>query len=217
MYYFIEPMAEQDIDDVVAIEQASSPVHWSANIYRQELRNSTSSRYIVVRASHLHPPPRHQAPLHACSHTLLHTIISRLLPPPRTTTTRYPIVGYGGLWVGVDEGHITTLAVQPRYRGQGIGELLLNGLIDLAFELHATMLTLEVRVSNTVAQSLYQKYGFVSAGHRPRYYEDNGEDALIMWTIPIQSSEYQERLRELRYHLFNRLSKQAEQTPVVRL
>jgi len=91
------------------------------------------------------------------------------------------ILGYGGIWLIVDEGHITNIAVHPRYRGKGIGNFLVEGLIDLCKRREIYRMTLEVRVSNIVAQSLYKKYGFKEAGIRPRYYSDTNEDALIMW------------------------------------
>jgi ribosomal-protein-alanine N-acetyltransferase len=122
----------------------------------------------------------------------------------------HPLIGYGGVWLGVDEAHITTIAVHPLYRGRGIGELLLNGLIDMAFDMNVSSLTLEVRASNTVAQNLYLKYGFLPTGHRRRYYTDNREDAVIMTTIPITSIEYRDRLKQLRWLLFTRLRSYAD-------
>lgn len=122
-------------------------------------------------------------------------------------TSRYPIVGYAGLWLMVDEAHVTTIGVHPDHRGHGAGELLFNGLIDLAGEMKASRLTLEVRVSNTGAQALYRKYGLEVAGLRRRYYSDNGEDAYIMWSEPIASPEFRERVMRLRAALAERLSR----------
>ena len=212
MYYFIEPMIEHDIDQVQTIEHRSFSTTWSANTYRHELRHPANSRYIVARASPTPPPPR--SPQHGARRgllaNLLPSIFGSVAQPP---ISPYPIVGYGGLWLSVDEGHITTIAVAPEYRGRGIGELALNGLIDQAVALNADMLTLEVRVSNLVAQQLYLKYGFKPAGTRPRYYTDNGEDALIMWTESIHAAGYQERLRQLRDKLFERLRLEAAEPP----
>jgi [ribosomal protein S18]-alanine N-acetyltransferase len=94
-----------------------------------------------------------------------------------------------------DEAHITTIAVDPNYQGHGIGELLLLGLIDRAKQIGARWLTLEVRVGNHVAQALYRKYTFKEMGVRRRYYSDNGEDALVMWTDPIESETFQKAVR----------------------
>lgn len=91
------------------------------------------------------------------------------------------VVGYAGMWVILDEGHITTIAVHQLYRGNGLGARLLNELILEALRRGCTKMTLEVRPSNLPALTLYQRTGFVSHGVRPGYYADTGEDAVIMW------------------------------------
>lgn len=91
------------------------------------------------------------------------------------------IIGYCGLWVIIDEGHITNIAILPEYRGKGLGEKLLVAVMDTAKSLGAESLTLEVRVSNNVAKGLYRKLGFQDGGIRKSYYTDNFEDALVMW------------------------------------
>lgn len=91
------------------------------------------------------------------------------------------IFGYGGIWIILDEGHITNIAVHPDFRNMGIGAKLLTDLIELSERRGANKQTLEVRVSNYPAISLYNKLGFKTAGKREKYYEDNGEDALILW------------------------------------
>lgn len=211
MYYFIEPMAEDDIPQVQQIESQSFSTPWSANTYRRELRNTQSCRYLVARASATPPPaaPRQGATI-TRRNGLLGQLFAALLPPSDELAAERPIVGYGGLWLTVDDAHVTTIAVDPQHRGQGVGELLLNALIDHAYELQARQITLEVRVSNTAAQRLYVKYGFNAVNTRPRYYTDNGEDALIMWTDPIDAPEYKLRLSELRKQLYARLQNQAE-------
>lgn len=118
---------------------------------------------------------------------------------------RFPVVGYAGLWLMVDEGHVTTIGVHPEHRGKGAGELLFLGLVDIAAEMKAARVTLEVRVSNLPAQALYRKYGLEIAGVRKRYYSDNGEDAYIMWSEPVSSPHFQERMARLREELAARL------------
>ncbi|MDQ7844298.1 MAG: ribosomal protein S18-alanine N-acetyltransferase [Armatimonadota bacterium] len=108
------------------------------------------------------------------------------------------LVGYAGMWVILDEAHITTIAVEPALRGQKVGERLLVGLIDAALERGARWMTLEVRKSNLTAQNLYRKYGFREIGTRKGYYSDNREDAIVMWTGNLREREFQERLARLR-------------------
>ncbi|MCK9222562.1 MAG: ribosomal protein S18-alanine N-acetyltransferase [Limnochordia bacterium] len=90
------------------------------------------------------------------------------------------LVGYAGIWIVEDEGHITNIAVYPEYRAQGIGSSLVEALIDLARRADVRIMSLEVRRSNQVAQSLYLKAGFQVVGVRKQYYSDNLEDALVM-------------------------------------
>ena len=121
------------------------------------------------------------------------------------TGSDYAIVGYAGLWLMVDEAHVTTIGIHPAHRGHGAGELLFIGLADIAQQMRAHRITLEVRVSNLSAQALYRKYGLEIAGMRKRYYSDNGEDAYIMWSEPLDSPEYEKRVSALRQQLADRL------------
>jgi [ribosomal protein S18]-alanine N-acetyltransferase len=91
------------------------------------------------------------------------------------------VVGYCGMWVIVDECHITNVAVTNRMRGFGIGEGLMREAIRISKEIGVIHMTLEVRISNTIAQNLYRKLGFLEGGIRKSYYTDNFEDALVMW------------------------------------
>ena len=91
------------------------------------------------------------------------------------------LVGFAGMWIIAGEGNITNIAVNSNYRKQGIGYNLLSNLINICKENNCNDLTLEVRVSNLPAQKLYNKLGFINEGIRKKYYEDNGEDAIIMW------------------------------------
>src|SRR5438093_592471 len=108
------------------------------------------------------------------------------------------IIAYAGLWLALDEAHIPTFAVIPERRRRRIGERMLVRLFDLATELQAEWLTLEVRASNFPAQRLYEKYGFHAAGIRRHYYSDNNEDAIIMWTERLRDRAVRERLAKLR-------------------
>ncbi|MFN8622263.1 MAG: ribosomal protein S18-alanine N-acetyltransferase [Chloroflexota bacterium] len=107
-------------------------------------------------------------------------------------------VAYGGIWLMVDEAHVTTFAVLPSWRRRGVGARLMLALMELAADVGARELTLEVRLSNIAARTLYQRFGFRPVGVRPRYYSDNGEDALIMTTDPIDSPAMEARIAALR-------------------
>jgi ribosomal-protein-alanine N-acetyltransferase len=92
------------------------------------------------------------------------------------------VAAYGGMWMILGSAEITSISTAPWARRRGYGERLLRALMTLAYEeLEITEMTLEVRVSNLPAQALYTKLGFVTEGKRDKYYEDNKEDALIMW------------------------------------
>jgi ribosomal-protein-alanine N-acetyltransferase len=108
------------------------------------------------------------------------------------------VVGYGGMWLMVDEAHITTFAIHPAWRRRRIGERLLLAFLDIAIDRSAHEATLEVRLSNLAARRLYEKYGFRPVGLRPRYYSDDNEDALIMTTEPLAEPRMRERIARLR-------------------
>jgi ribosomal-protein-alanine N-acetyltransferase len=114
------------------------------------------------------------------------------------------IVGFAGIWLLVDEAHITTFATRRAWRRQGIGERLLVALLDLALARGANEATLEVRPSLLPARRLYEKFGFKVVGVRPRYYSDNNEDALIMTTDSLDGRPMHERLTVLRAALVAR-------------
>jgi len=107
------------------------------------------------------------------------------------------VVGYAGLLMIADDGHVATVAVDPARQGQGIARRLLLELVRASMELGANQLTLEVRVSNERAQALYRLFGFAPAGARKAYYADNGEDALVMWAHDINSPGYRSRLDDV--------------------
>ena len=111
------------------------------------------------------------------------------------------IAGYAGTWHIIDEGHITTIAVKPKYYRNHIGEALVVKILEDCYNEGVKYLTLEVRVSNEPAIKLYEKYGFNSLGTRKGYYQDNNEDALIMWTENIFYDKFKSRFEENRNKL----------------
>lgn len=111
------------------------------------------------------------------------------------------IVGFAGVWLMVDDAHVTTFAVHPDWRRQGIGRQVLVNLVELSVAIGARRMTLEVRASNEPAQALYRSFGFVVAGRRPRYYTDDGEDALVMTTPDLSDPQVREALARERERL----------------
>jgi ribosomal-protein-alanine N-acetyltransferase len=101
------------------------------------------------------------------------------------------VVGFAGVWLMVDDAHVTTFGVHPDWRRQGIGRQLLVNLAELSVAIGARRMTLEVRASNQPAQALYRGFGFEIVGRRPRYYTDDGEDALIMTTPELDDPRMQ--------------------------
>ena len=205
MRYTIDRMTLADIPRVTEIEKLAYPSPWPSSTYRKELQENTNAHYIVVRDSHLKSVPAAAEP---ADHTRKHFTVPFI---HGRAATQQPvdlaaIIGFAGLWRVLDESHITTIAVHPGHRGNGAGELLLNTLVELSFELEVRHVTLEVRVSNTVAQNLYRKYGFIQTGIRRRYYSDNHEDAAIMTTSDITSPDYREQFLLLRSALIRRLA-----------
>lgn len=202
MSYIVRQMQESDILQAIEIDREAFPSQWPRPTYstfKQELRNRLAY-YIVVAK------PRGNGP--CTSSTLKGGLWQRLRRLGQASyidrfrrevepTASY-IVGIAGFWVMVDEAHITTIAVRKDYRRQGIGERLLISIIDMAAQMNAKVVTLEVRVSNAPAQALYEKYGFQRIGLRRAYYSDNGEDALLMTTDSINSEVFQRRFQQLK-------------------
>ena len=145
--------------------------------------------HAIERASFTSPWPEHAYRSEIETNRLAHYLVVR---------AGERIVGYGGMWLMVDEAHITTFAIHPAWRRRHIGERLLLAFLDLAVEQEAHEATLEVRLSNLPARRLYEKYGFRPVGLRPRYYSDDNEDALIMTTLPLAEPTMRDRIARLR-------------------
>ena len=116
------------------------------------------------------------------------------------------LLGYAGYWLIADEVHISTIAVDPQWRGHGLGELLLLNMLFLTYEHDASLVTLEVRENNLTAQSLYRKNRFEVVGRRRRYYRDTGEDAILMTVLLQSNTAYRQFLEHKRETLFAQLA-----------
>ena len=144
--FVFEPLGEDDLDEVVAIEKEWSATPWSRPLFSEELKQPICFWRKI-----------------------------------RDTASPLRVAGYMGFWKAVDEAHITNLAVREGYRGRGLGRAVVVQMLGLAKQEGCLRATLEVRPSNTQALKLYESLGFTSVALRPRYYLDNGEDALILW------------------------------------
>jgi ribosomal-protein-alanine N-acetyltransferase len=148
--------------------------------------------HAIEQASFAAPWPPHAYRSELESNRLAHYLVAR---------AGDAVAAYGGMWLMVDEAHITTFAVHPAWRRQRIGERLLLAFLDIATDLGAHEATLEVRLSNLGARRLYEKFGFRPVGLRPRYYSDDHEDALIMTTLPLDDPGMRDRIAHRRAEL----------------
>ncbi len=213
----IRALMLDDVSRVEEIDRQAFPTLWPPTSLKRELENRLAKYLIAWEPK---PPLRQDGAYPMEGHVLTEAAslsdgpflrrlagsVKRRFPftkPPRVESPRregldYAILGFVGLWFMAGEAHITAIAVEEASRGKGIGELLLMGSIELAMSRGATVVSLEARVSNYVAQSLYQKYGFQKVGIRKGYYTDNREDAVIMTTQPIKNPAYQEKFQALK-------------------
>ena len=139
------------------------------------------------------------------SATLFLSELSQRTSRRYTVATLGPmVVGFAGLMVVEDEGHVTTLTVDPPWQHRGVGTALLLDLARAAVGLALRHLTLEVRASNIPAQALYRRFGFAPGGIRRNYYAETGEDAIVMWAHEIDADEYAQRLDSIEARLRSR-------------
>ncbi len=182
--YVLRHMRYEDIAQVAEIDRQSFPLPWTPSVYRYEIGQNTSSEMVTLSRPGPGTLPVQRGGLPG--------LLDRLRR--RTDFEGYSlVVGYGGFWFNRQQAHISTIAVRPDYRGHGLGETLLAGMIRRAIHLGAQVVSLEVRVSNASAIALYRKYGFVRVGLKYHYYRDNGEDAYDMRIAPLDEA-YCQRL-----------------------
>ncbi len=202
MTYSVRPMGKEDIAQVNEIDREAFHTQWPPPNYQRELQNQLAHYLVVCDDSKAIEKPavvrqesRIWRLLSLGKNWLAGNHGAESGPP---VVSRQFIVGFAGIWIMLDEAHLTNIAVRSDYQRRGIGELLLLSTLELATELRAGFMTLEVRVSNTVAQGLYRKFGFTEAGVRPHYYLDNREDALLMSTPTLGSEPCRKRLQQIK-------------------
>lgn len=172
MSLLLRYMRPSDVPEVAAIDKMSFNPAWSARSYQFEISESTYSYMVVLEQTSDEKPKPGWRRLVPGLNSL------PLLNGNHAEGQR--VVAYGGMWHIMDEAHISTIATHPEQRGNGWGEIVLAGMIRRGILLQAVQAVLEVRVSNQVAQKLYQKYGFKTVATKPRYYQSNNEDAYEM-------------------------------------
>jgi len=199
--YAIRPMCLGDVSQVNDIDRECFPTQWPTISFRRELLSNRLSHYLVVLEKHNNPTDLAEQLDQSVSRSAgrFPERLRRFFSADNTllSTTNQRIVGIVGFWIMAGEAHISTIGVRSAYRRQGLGELLLISTIELAQTLNAHVITLEVRVSNSVAQALYEKYSFTKAGVRRGYYSDR-EDAVIMTTDTITSAPFQSQFQRLK-------------------
>ena len=201
MDVLLRRLRNEDISQVIDIEREAFSPLWVSTPFKRELNNRYACYMVVCDASQ----PESTTPLEVQEQAKTSSVWDRMVNTawrlvPGSQGESAPvssISGYVSVWYQGEEAHITEIAVREELRGNGLGELLLIGSLREALKYGSKVMTLEVRVSNFIAQRLYEKYGFKSVGTRKHYYSDNREDAVIMTTNPIGSEEYQHLFHDL--------------------
>ena len=208
MAYYARVMRQEDVGQATEIDREAFSTQWPPPNYKRELRSRPSHYIVAINDARTAMVAEPQTAAPRIKYGRVAVIIRRWFGcyhAPNSPLKKESIIGLAGLWMIADEAHITTIAVREKYRRQRVGELLLIALTELATKLKAHTITLEVRVSNTVAQSLYTKYNFTRVGLRRGYYTDNREDALLMSIQDITSVAFQEHFVQLKRNYLGKL------------
>lgn len=202
MQIILRRLRSEDISQVIEIEKEAFSPLWVTTPFKRELTNRYASYLVACGAAEpeeLAPEgtdgeEEEEVPTWRRWGSKIQGLLGKQV---KSDAEPQDIAGYVSVWYQGDEAHITEIAVRESLRGNGIGELLLIGSLRAAVEYGSKVMTLEVRVSNFIAQRLYEKYAFESVGIRKGYYSDNREDAAIMTTCPIDTEEYQRKFEGL--------------------
>ncbi|MEG4302102.1 ribosomal protein S18-alanine N-acetyltransferase [Microcoleus sp. D3_18a_C4] len=185
----IKHLAAEHLNSAVELDRLCFGGLWAIEGYRRELDSPNSD---LLGLWTWETDDCESAPNRAGTET----------PPLQIPPT---LIGIGCLWAILEEAHIIMLAIHPQFQGQGLGQALLLALLKSACDRQLERSTLEVRDSNLAAVSLYKKFGFKEAGRRKRYYEDTGEDALVMWRSGLEKPEFQRYLAVEKVQMCDRL------------
>ena len=197
MTYRVRLMRKEDVPQVTDIDHEAFASWWPLTNYEHELENRMAHYIVAYDDTEKYVElEREEKGLSRLTSKVKEIFVRS--EPQQPPAPQDKIVGFAGFWIMAGEAHIISIAVRTAYRGKGIGELILAHLIDHAAFLGAEVVTLEARVSNTIAQNLYLKYGFKKVGIRYGYYTDNREDAVIMTTDTLASVPYQQKFKRLK-------------------
>lgn len=183
----ITPLTAEQLPAAVDLDQRCLGGLWTLEGYRRELE-SPNSELLVLQPSD---------------------------SPPGSTALTSGLIGLGCLWAIMEEAHITVLAIDSAYQRQGLGQALLYALLKAACQRRLEWATLEVRVSNQPAIALYRKFGFEDVGRRRKYYQDTGEDALILWRKGLQQPDFQDTLKTWQQQIEDQLRRSNWQLQLV--
>ncbi len=203
MACYVRLMHREDVAQVTEIDREAFPALWPPVNYGRELENRLAHYIVACDEGERVEEPDEEVSLEKDPSELASRVrrlfnYNRFFGHELPKSGKQYITGFAGFWIMAGEAHLASIAVRELHRRQGIGELLLISMINLAAELNARIITLEVRASNTTAHSLYYKYGFAQAGLRRNYYVDNKEDAVVMSTENITSTPFQAHLQRLK-------------------
>ncbi|MDP3879885.1 MAG: ribosomal protein S18-alanine N-acetyltransferase [Dehalococcoidales bacterium] len=201
MSYHVRSMRKEDVAQVGEIDREAFSSQWPPPDYHHELRNQVAHYIVAIDGDKPGDVIQNGTAAKHNSAGLFSRLRRLFNHHPHNNELNLAsehVTGFVGFWAITDEAHITGIAVREAYRRRGIGELLMISTINLATELEARTLTLEVRASNTAAQALYTKYGFKQVGVRRGYYVDNKEDGLLMSTQDITTTAYRKHFHQLR-------------------
>jgi len=196
--YTVRPMQLTDVPQATNIDRECFPTQWPPPPYRSDLLFNRPARYLVACKDENHAASSEKREQRGSPLDHPQVGVRHLFYEAGASFLSQLVVGIIGFWLMAGEAHIITIGVRQAYQGLGIGELLLISTIDLALTRQAEVMTLEVRLSNTAAQELYQKYGFTKRGVRRGYYTDNREDAVIMTTDTLTSAPFQSQFQLLK-------------------
>ncbi|MEK0181142.1 ribosomal protein S18-alanine N-acetyltransferase [Microcoleus anatoxicus] len=198
----IKPLTPEHLPSAVELDRLCFGGIWAIEGYRRELESPNSDLlglWTWDGAGTGTPPLQNRA---GTGTPPLQNRAGTGTPPLQVPPT---LIGIGCLWAILEEAHIIMLAIHPQFQRQGLGQALLLALLKSACDRQLERATLEVRESNLAAVSLYKKFGFKEAGRRKRYYEDTGEDALVMWRSGLEKPEFQRYLAALKVQMCDRL------------